>query len=172
MNRLLHKLKPKPKNPGRPISIAHAGRRRRVAVIKGQDLGRWTDFYHFVLTVPWSVFFLGVALFFGMVNVVFALFYMADPNGILHARPHNFWDAFLFSVQTIGSINYSVMSPKTIYANTIVVAEAFFGILNLAPHRMVRLLDHNNGLCAFRAMRRHEVCTNHNAATRRNFEEG
>ncbi|GAA0586202.1 ion channel [Rhizomicrobium electricum] len=103
-----------------------------MAVIIGQDLSRWTDFYHFILTVPWSVFFLGVALFFFSINVVFAFAYMADPNGIEHARPGNFWDAFLFSVQTIGSINYSVMVPKSIYANIVVVAEAFFGILNLA----------------------------------------
>jgi inward rectifier potassium channel len=103
-----------------------------MAVIIGQDLSRWTDFYHFILTVPWSVFFLGVAAFFFSINLVFAFAYMADPNGIEHARPGNFWDAFLFSVQTIGSINYSVMSPKSIYANIVVVAEAFFGILNLA----------------------------------------
>jgi inward rectifier potassium channel len=103
-----------------------------MAVIKGQDFTRWTDFYHFVLTVPWSVFFFGVALFFFGINVVFALAYLADPGGIEHARPGNFWDAFLFSVQTIGSINYSVMSPKSIFANIVVVAEAFFGILNLA----------------------------------------
>jgi inward rectifier potassium channel len=103
-----------------------------MAVIIGQDSTRWTDFYHFVLTVPWSVFFLGVALFFFLINVAFALAYMADPGGIEHARPGNFWDAFLFSVQTIGSINYSVMNPKSIYANIVVVAEAFFGILNLA----------------------------------------
>jgi inward rectifier potassium channel len=103
-----------------------------MAVIIGQDLSRWTDFYHLILTVPWSVFFLGMAAFFFMINVVFAFAYMADPNGIEHARPGNFWDAFLFSVQTIGSINYSVMNPKSIYANIIVVAEAFFGLLNLA----------------------------------------
>ena len=103
-----------------------------MAVIKGQDFTRWTDFYHFVLTVPWSVFFLGMAVWFFLINVVFAFAYLADPNGIEHARPGNFWDAFLFSVQTIGSINYSVMNPKSIYANIVVVAEAFFGILNLA----------------------------------------
>ena len=121
MPKLLHRLKHKlPK------------RRRRTAVIKGQDLSRWTDFYHFVLTVPWSVFFLFVAAFFCFINIVFAFAYMADPNGIEHARPGNFWDAFLFSVQTIGSINYSVMVPRSIYANIVVVAEAFFGILNLA----------------------------------------
>ena len=101
-------------------------------MIKGQDHTRWTDFYHAVLTVPWAVLFLGLLAFFFLINLVFALFYMVDPNGIANARPGNFWDAFLFSVQTIGSINYSVMVPKSIYSNTIVVFEAFFGILNLA----------------------------------------
>ena len=117
--------------PG-PADIMRARPRRRVAIIKGQDSGRWTDFYHGVLTAPWPLFFLGLALFFFSINVVFALLYMADPHGIQNARPGNFWDAFLFSVQTIGSINYSVMVPKSVYANMIVVAEAFFGILNLA----------------------------------------
>lgn len=119
------------KRPPVPESIVMAGR-RSFAVIKGQDHTRWTDFYHAVLTLPWMLFFLGVAAFFVLVNVVFALFYLADPGGIEHARPGNFWDAFLFSVQTIGSINYSVMNPKSIYTNVIVVCEAFFGILNLA----------------------------------------
>jgi len=117
--------------PG-PADIMGARSRRRVAIIKGQDSGRWTDLYHGVLTAPWPLFFLGLALFFFTINVVFALLYMADPHGIQNARPGNFWDAFLFSVQTIGSINYSVMVPKSIYSNMVVVAEAFFGILNLA----------------------------------------
>jgi len=114
-----------PRQPGRRLN-------RRMAVIKGQDRSRWTDFYHAVLTVPWSAFFVGLLCFFFLVNVAFALLYMADPGGIEHARPGNFWDAFLFSVQTIGSINYSLMVPQTIYANMVVVFEAFFGILNLA----------------------------------------
>ena len=37
---------------------------RRLAIVKGQDAGRWTDFYHLVLIAPWSVFFLGLALVF------------------------------------------------------------------------------------------------------------
>ena len=72
----------------------------------------------------------GVGAVFGAVNTVFALFYMADPRGIQNAS--GFWDYFLFSVQTIGSANYTVMLPKTIYANVVVSVEAFSGILNLA----------------------------------------
>ncbi len=105
--------------------------RGRVAVIKGQDKSRWTDFYHLVLTVPWSVFMLGLAAMFGAVNALFAFAYIGDPHGIAHARPGNFWDAFLFSAQTIGSINYSVMAPQSSYANAVVVIEAFIGFVYL-----------------------------------------
>lgn len=109
--------------------VTTAGPRRR-PVIKGQDGSRWKDAYHAILIVPWSVFFVGLALFFAGVNAIFATLYMADPHGIEHAQ--GFWDYFLFSVQTMGSANYTVMLPRTIYANIIVSLEAFFGIVNLA----------------------------------------
>ncbi|HEY1612808.1 MAG TPA: hypothetical protein VGF97_03830 [Rhizomicrobium sp.] len=99
-------------------------------VIKGQDLSRWKDAYHAVLVVPWSVFLLGCASVFALINGVFALLYMADPNGIANAD--GFWGYFLFSVQTLGSANYTVMVPRSVYANIIVSTEAFFGIINLA----------------------------------------
>jgi len=106
--------------------------RRRPALIRGQDMGRWTDLYHAVLTVPWPLFFLGLALFFVLINTVFALLYLADPHGISGARPGSFWDAFQFSVQTIVSLNYTLMVPRTVYAEVLVICEAFSGILNLA----------------------------------------
>jgi inward rectifier potassium channel len=113
--------------PTRIIPREWQGRR---VVVKGQDGSQWWDIYHFILTAPWWQFFAGVASVFAIVNTIFALLYMADPQGIQSAR--GFWDYFLFSVQTIGSANYTVMLPKTIYANVIVSIEAFFGILNLA----------------------------------------
>jgi inward rectifier potassium channel len=121
-----------------PLSTAPAFRpgalptRKRVAIIKGQDTSRFTDFYHAVLSVPWSVFFLGLGAAFVAVNAVFALAYLTDPGGIAHARRGNFWDAFVFSAQTIGSINYSVMAPKSTWVNTLVIVEAFVGYVVLA----------------------------------------
>ncbi|HEY3776921.1 MAG TPA: hypothetical protein VGL35_02565 [Rhizomicrobium sp.] len=114
---------------GEPRIVSRSGTRRR-AVVKGQDRSRWRDGYHLVLTVPWWAFFAGIAAVFALVNTVFALLYMADPRGIQNAR--GFWDYFLFSVQTIGSANYTVMVPRSVYANVVVSVEAFFGILNLA----------------------------------------
>src|SRR5579863_3729215 len=89
-----------------PGSMVRTRPGKRLAVMKGQDRSRWTDVYHSVLNAPWWAFFIGLATFFGSINVMFALFYMADPNALQHARRGNFWDAFLFSVQTIGSTNY------------------------------------------------------------------
>jgi inward rectifier potassium channel len=119
-----------PSHPPQQPRIIARGRRAPRAIVRGQDRSRWLDVYHAILTAPWWAFFVGIAAIFAAVNTVFALLYMSDPRGIDHAR--GFWDYFLFSVQTIGSANYTVMFPKTIYANVVVSIEAFFGILNLA----------------------------------------
>lgn len=104
---------------------------RSPIVIKGQDRTRWTDVYHAVLRVPWWLFFTGVTLYFIAINIGFAGLYLLDRNGLTNARPGSSWDAFLFSVQTIGAIN-SEMLAHSVYANAIVSIEAFFGILNIA----------------------------------------
>lgn len=101
-------------------------------IILGQDRGRWTDFYHIVLTAPWWLFILGMAGTLIVVNAIFAVLYMLDPAGIEHARPDSFWDHFLFSVQTMGSIGYSAMLPKSVYANILVSFEAFVSLLSIA----------------------------------------
>lgn len=113
-------------------SVMRSRPRSRVAIVKGQDGTRYTDFYHAVLTAPWWLFLLGLLGFFVAVNAAFALLYLFDPNALAHARHGNFWDAFLFSVQTIGSINYTVFVPQTLYANVVVCVEAFIGLLMLA----------------------------------------
>jgi len=125
--------KPPPSEHQYARFMAPQGKRppRRVAVIRGQDKSRFTDFYHLVLTWPWSVFIGVLALVFGAINAIFALAYIAQPGSILHARSGNFWDAFIFSAQTIGSINYSVMAPHTPYANGLVIFESFIGFVYL-----------------------------------------
>ncbi len=120
----------KPKEPKAPYPrIIHKSRAPR-PIILGQDRGRWTDFYHTVLTAPWWLFLVGLAIAFIAINTVFATLYMLDPSGIENA--HSFWDRFLFSVQTMGAISYSIMVPKTVYSNVIVATEAFISILYIA----------------------------------------
>jgi inward rectifier potassium channel len=113
-------------------SIAKLPRGQRMAVVKGQDSGRFMDFYHDILTNSWPVFFLKLALAFVAVNLGFAVLYVADRHGIANARPGSYLDAFFFSVQTLGTLGYGVMAPRTLYTNLLVTVESFTGILTIA----------------------------------------
>ena len=62
----------------------------------------------------------------------FATLYVTDRGGIANARPGSFTDAFFFSVQTLGTLGYGVMAPRTLYTNLLVTVESFTGILIIA----------------------------------------
>jgi inward rectifier potassium channel len=123
------------------LKIAH--KRRNIIQIKLLD-GRfhlphsgawysyWRDPYHLMLTVSWGGF-LGLVVggYLG-INALFALLYLIGGNNIVNAQPGSFADAFFFSVQTLASIGYGVMSPQTVYANIIVTIEAMLGIVSIA----------------------------------------
>jgi inward rectifier potassium channel len=113
-------------------SLGRTPRGARMAIMKGQDSGRFRDFYHEMLTASWPMFFLQLAGMFIVVNLVFSLLYVADRGGIANARPGSFMDAFFFSVQTLGTLGYGVMAPHSLYANILVTAESFSGILTIA----------------------------------------
>jgi inward rectifier potassium channel len=91
----------------------------------------WRDAYHRLLTVPTPVFLAIMGLTYLMVNAIFGGLYMLDAKGVLNARPQVFWDYFFFSVQTLGTLGYGVMAPKSLYANILVTLEVFLGLLNL-----------------------------------------
>jgi inward rectifier potassium channel len=90
------------------------------------------DFYHFLLKRTWSQVFAIAAAAFVLFNALFALVYLLQPGSIDHARPGSFEDAFYFSVQTMATIGYGVMSPATRFAHVVVLIEALFGIFQTA----------------------------------------
>ncbi|WP_341525914.1 ion channel [Nostoc sp. UHCC 0302] len=92
----------------------------------------WRDPYHLLLTLPWAGFLALIALLYVATNALFALAYLAGGDCIENARPGDFLDAFFFSVQTLASIGYGAMYPKTTYANTIVTVEAMAGLVGIA----------------------------------------
>ena len=114
-----------------------------VRIIKQQDgrlnivgMGKWYSYwrdpYHLLLTIPWSGFLALTVLGYLVANTLFALAYLAGGDGIENARPGNFFDAFFFSVQTMASIGYGAMHPRTTYANAVVTVEALVGLMGLA----------------------------------------
>ncbi len=91
----------------------------------------WRDGYHVLLTLPTWAFLVVMGAAFLLANTVFGLLYMLNPGGVTNARPGNFQDAFFFSVQTMGTLGYGVMSPKSLYANLLATSETFVGLFNL-----------------------------------------
>jgi inward rectifier potassium channel len=90
------------------------------------------DLYHRMVTLRWWAFVgLGSAIYL-VVNVVFAGLYLLQPGSISGAKPGSVADAFFFSVETIATIGYGVLSPGTLYANILMLIETILGILLVA----------------------------------------
>jgi inward rectifier potassium channel len=90
------------------------------------------DWYHWLLSLHWAQLLVLVVIFYILINAAFALLYLAGGNVITNARPGSFADSFFFSVQTLATLGYGIMSPKTTYANLVVTAETVVGALTLA----------------------------------------
>ncbi|PHJ56208.1 ATP-sensitive inward rectifier potassium channel 10 [Nostoc linckia z18] len=92
----------------------------------------WRDPYHLLLTIPWPGFLILICLSYITINALFAIAYLLGGDCIANARPGSFLDVFFFSVQTLASIGYGAMYPKTTYANIIVTIEAMIGLVGIA----------------------------------------
>jgi inward rectifier potassium channel len=101
------------------------------AIFIGHAKDGWKDAYHFLLTMPLGAFFATMGAAYLSVNALFAVAYMLV-GGIDGVRPGDFPDAFFFSIQTLGTIGYGQMSPRSFGAEAVVTVESFFGLFNLA----------------------------------------
>ena len=90
-----------------------------------------SDLYFYLTTVSWPVLLAITAAVFGFINCLFAIGYMMD-GGVANARPRSFGDAFFFSVQTMATIGYGTMAPRSIGSNVLVSIEAMSGLVALA----------------------------------------
>ena len=74
------------------------------------------DLYHHLLSASWSRLLAIIAGLYLAANALFALAYLAEPGSIESARPGSFVDAFFFSVQTMATIGYGKLVPRTGFA--------------------------------------------------------
>ncbi len=119
--------------PGAPAAtrlVPRGGDERPIRV--GLPVSWHRDIYHRILVMRWSTFLLGGSAVYLMLNVAFAGLYMLQPGGIDHARPGSFVDAFFFSVQTMATIGYGVLSPVGLYANAVMTAETMLALVVVA----------------------------------------
>jgi inward rectifier potassium channel len=95
-----------------------------------QERQRFGDLYHGLLNLPWPGFIAVIVGGYVVANLLFALVYTLLPDAI-HGST-GFVDNFFFSVQTWATIGYGGMTPKTMAANIVVVAESMIGIFGVA----------------------------------------
>jgi inward rectifier potassium channel len=113
---------PRPNNPLQPTPAVSAEWRKSV----------WSDLRHHAMTASWPSFFTGLALGFVAVNLVFAALYALGDDPIANARPGSLADYFFFSVETIATVGYGDMHPRTLYGHCVATIGTFFGICSLA----------------------------------------
>jgi inward rectifier potassium channel len=93
--------------------------------------------YHALLTMSWPRFFALIAFGYFAANVIFAGAYLLCGPGALSgtsARTHEerMLEDFFFSVQTLATIGYGSVAPKSLAANLLVTVEALFGLMGFA----------------------------------------
>ena len=82
------------------------------AIYIGHAKDGWKDAYHFLLTMPLAAFLAVMGAAYLGVNALFGLVYMVV-GGVDGVKPGDFADAFFFSVQTLGTIGYGQMAPRS-----------------------------------------------------------
>ena len=112
-------------------TVSRFGVTRDIVAI-GLERSAWRDAYHTLLTITWRRFFGLVFAGYLAINALFAFGYYALGDGIENAAAGSFPDAFFFSVQTLATIGYGKMAPRTLGANLLVTAEALLGMVGLA----------------------------------------
>ncbi len=123
--------------PAPPSGVRRTGRlvqhRKGEGAIQVGFPASWrSDVYHRFLVLSWWQFLLGGSLLYLALNVLFAGLYWLEPGAVDHARPGSFADAFFFSIQTMATIGYGVLTPVGTYANTVVTAETMLSLLLVA----------------------------------------
>jgi inward rectifier potassium channel len=104
-----------------PRFVAASG--RPSVPVRGLHRPRFGDGYHWMMRLSWPQFLL---VWFGVylgVIVLFGLLFALQPGGVNDTKGP--LDDVFFSVQTLGTIGYGAMWPRSVYANLLVTAEAF-----------------------------------------------
>ncbi len=92
-------------------------------VVVGAPRRAMRDLYHLFLRVTWPVALTAIVVAWLSINVLFASVYVVV-GGVAGARPRSLWDAFTFSVQTMGTIGYGSMYPTSVAANVVMTVQS------------------------------------------------
>ena len=120
--------------PGEPSKTRVVRIGAREIETRGLAAGFWTDLYHRSLTVYWPVFFASAAAIFIALNAVFAfLFWLGkDPIANVSSDLPLVMSLFYFSIETLATVGYGDMHPRSDYGHLVATVEIFTGMSFLA----------------------------------------
>jgi inward rectifier potassium channel len=98
----------------------------------GLEPRHFDDIYHYMMEASWARLIVLIAGIYFTTNAIFATLYVVSGDSIAGAEKGSFTDAFFFSVQTLSTVGYGVMSPKGYLGSALVTVEAFVGLLGMA----------------------------------------
>jgi inward rectifier potassium channel len=104
----------------------------RSVVTSGLPRRAWHDLYHLFMKISWPQLFASFAGFFVLFNLAFAALYALEPGDIANLDPHGYWGEFFFSVETLATVGYGDMHPRTVFSHIVASAEIFTGMMSLA----------------------------------------
>ena len=119
--------------PPSPRAGAHHGEHRvRFGNYEARkrDSGRSNlrDPYRVIVTLNWSQFVLVLLAIELLLNLVFALLYLARPGAVANAHPGSLADAFFFSIETLATVGYGEMFPADLYGHVVAAVEIVTGL--------------------------------------------
>ena len=95
---------------------------------KGVSRFDMRDPYHLAVALTWPQFLATLLAIYLLVNVIFATLFWLIPGSVANARPHDFGDAFFFSIETLATVGYGEMYPATLYRHVIAATEIVGGL--------------------------------------------
>ena len=120
-------------DPDTPPEARHMPRRNLGDIVRtGTPNELRRDMYFHLMEGTWLRFITVAVVAYLFSNVTFAAIYMLEPGSISGTNQDSFLHAFSFSVQTMSTIGYGGMSPASDFGHTVMIVEAFVGVMGAA----------------------------------------
>lgn len=86
------------------------------------------DIYRSILALSWPRFSLAVLSVYLVLNILFAVAYLAIDGCVAEMVPGSFSSAFFYSVQTLSTVGFGHLYPATLYGDVVTTLEIIGGM--------------------------------------------